>query len=127
MNNGFLLKCELGVDDLIDSKYRAQAFMPISLTSVASRERPRGLEVDISTVLLGFVKLLNRSTFYLAFSALSSAISPPLSLFLASSSNLFDTNADSSLTLTSAKLEQCKRSLASMALPPNFAIWHISP
>jgi hypothetical protein len=44
-----LLKCELGVDDLIDSKYRAQAFMPISLTSVASRERPRGLEVDIST------------------------------------------------------------------------------
>ena len=44
------MKCELGVDDLIDSKYRAQAFMPISLTSVASRERPRGLEVDISTI-----------------------------------------------------------------------------
>ena len=48
---GMLLKCELGVDDLIDPKYRAQAFMPISLTSVASRERPRGLEVDISTTL----------------------------------------------------------------------------
>ena len=71
--------------------------------------------------------VISRPTPHLAFSALSSAMSPPASLCLASSSSLFWIKALISLTFSNATFVQCSKASGLTVAPPYFAIWHNSP
>lgn len=59
---------------------------------------------------------------HLSFSALNSAINPPLSLRFRSSASLLSNKSENSFTLASATLVHCSNTTASTGVPPSFAI-----